>query len=706
MSNAGTPFPARNCHGKVGPRHLERVAVVYVRQSTMQQVSRHQESTRLQYGLVDRATALGWPASQVQVIDEDLGVSGASAEGRRGFQRLVADVGLDRVGIVLGIEISRLARSCRDWYQLLEVCAIFGTLIGDLDGVYDPGQYNDRLLLGLKGTMSEAELHVIKQRMLQGKLAKAQRGELGLPLPMGYVRRASGEVMKDPDEQAQATIALVFETFARVGTINGVLQHLVRHGVQLPVRAAHGPSKGELAWHRPNRVTLSNLLHSPIYAGAYVYGRRPTDPRRKKAGRPSTGRTVAPREQWQVLLPDRLPAYIGWEQYERNLRVLEENQATVRGTPRRGPSLLSGLVTCGRCGLRMAVQYSNNGYAHRYGCTRMAVDYGEPFCQSVKGEPLDQAVSELVLKALEPAALEVSLQVAADVEAERQRLRQHWEQRLERTHYESERAFRQFNAVEPENRLVARTLERRWEESIAAVEKLKQEYARAMASTPAALSPAERTTIRELARDFPALWTAPTTTTEDRQTILRQLVERVVVTVDGQSERTEVLVLWAGGHKTQTTLIRPVAKLEQLSYYSDLMQRVAALHRDGLPTKGIAARLNEEGWRPPKRRLSFNAPMVCALLNRLGHSAPPRRKASPLAERKRDEWTLTELARELDVPAVTLHSWVRKGILSARQDTGCRRQWLVRANKAELRRLRALRTAPRTWRRPQPSEES
>ena len=262
--------------GKIKSQHLNRKAVIYIRQSTLQQVHRHQESTRLQYGLVDRALILGWLRNDIEVIDDDLGCSGASIVGRLGFQRLVAEVGLDHVGIVLGLEMSRLSRSSRDWYQLLEVCAIFGALIGDLDGIYDPSLYNDRLLLGLKGTMSEAELHIIKQRMLEGKRAKARRGELGMRLPMGYVHQPSGEVAKDPDEQAQSVIERIFELFERKRTINGVLSELVAQHIQMPYRVVSGLNKGDLVWHRPNRVTLSNMLHNPAYTGAYVYGRRPS----------------------------------------------------------------------------------------------------------------------------------------------------------------------------------------------------------------------------------------------------------------------------------------------------------------------------------------------------------------------------------------------------------------------------------------------
>ena len=686
--------------GKVQGHHRDRLAIVYVRQSTVQQMERHQESTRLQYGLVDRAQQLGWAPQRLLVIDEDLGKSGASSEGRPGFQRLVAEVGLNHVGIVLGLDMSRLARSCRDWHQLLEVCALFGTLIGDLDGIYDPSDYNDRLLLGLKGTMSEAELHILKQRMLAGKRAKAQRGELGMLLPMGYMRRPSGEVIKDPDEQAQASIHLIFDQFDRLGTLHAVLRYLVQHQIQLPYRVVSGPNKGDLQWHRPNRVTLGNMMHNPIYSGAYVYGRRPTDPRRKKPGRPATGKTVAKPEQWQVVLKDRLPAYITWDRFERNLKQLEANNNAILGVVRHGPSLLSGQIVCGRCGLRMSAMYSNNGNGLRYTCQRMAIDYGEPFCQSLAGEPLDNCVSELVLQALEPAALEISLQIAEDLETEKQQLHQQWKHRLERAQYQVDRAFRQYNAVEPENRLVVRTLERQWEEELAEKEKLQADYARFQMQQPLTLSAQEREQIRQLANDIPALWRAPTTTQADRQEIVRQLVERVVVTVQGETEKVDVQIHWIGGHGTQTMLIRPVARLDQLSYYPELLERVTVLHEQGMSATAVAEILNDEGWRPAKRRATFNAPMVGDLLGRKGFRSG-RSAPSTQVLREPDEWTFRELSQELNIPQPTLFSWLRKGVLSARCDTSLSHPiWLIHADSAEIDRLRVLRAAPRIWRRP------
>jgi DNA invertase Pin-like site-specific DNA recombinase len=687
------PLPSQ----KLTSRHLERLAAIYVRQSTPQQLIRHQESTRLQYGLVERALSLGWPRERVLVIDDDLGRSGSSAEGRPGFQRLVAEVGLDHVGAIFGIEMSRLARSCKDWHQLLEICSLFGTLIGDLDGLYDPANYNDRLLLGLKGTMSEAELHVLKQRMQQGKLNKARRGELGMRLPIGYVRHPSGQVLKDPDQQAQTVVARIFDQFEARGTVNGVLRDLVENKIQMPIRVGTGPSKGDLEWHRPNRITLSNLLHNPIYAGAYVYGRRPTDPRRKKPGRPTTGRTVAAPGSWQVLLKGHLPAYLSWEQYEANLEQLAKNRARALGVVRKGPALLSGLLVCGRCHRRMSVSYG--GGNQRYSCANEAVDYGAKRCQSLAGHVLDEKLSELVLLALAPSALEVSLKVAADIEAEHAKLALHWKQQLERAQYEVDRALRQYNAVEPENRLVARTLEKTLEEKLAAQKTVVHEHDRWNARKPAALTESERDEIRKLAADLPALWNAETTTAAERQTIVRQLVERVVVTVVGETEQVQVQVEWAGGHQTACTIIRPVARTDQLSYHQQLVERIRELRSEGLTSPRMAERLNAEGWRPPKRRATFNAEMVRTLTSRSGLSlASPKRKLEREALRA-NEWRLPELASKLGMPTVTLYSWLRRGWVKGRQLKDVRGTWALHADAKELARLRVLRTAPKcTWR--------
>lgn len=689
MNEMAPPLP----NTKIRAHHRDRVAIVYVRQSTLQQTSRHPESTRLQYGLVHRAIALGWSQAQVQVIDDDLGKSGSSAQGRVGFQRLVSEVTLGHVGLVLGIEMSRLARSCRDWYQLLEVCGLFATLIGDEDGVYDPADYNDRLLLGLKGTMSEAELHLLKQRMLSGKRAKAERGELGMLLPRGYVRHISGTIIKDPDEQVQTTIALLFEQFERLGTLNGVLQYLVQHHIQLPHRVRSGLRKGDLEWRRPNRGTLANLFRNPLYAGAYAYGRRPLDPKHRQPGHPGRGKRFAAPEQWYVLRKDQLPGYISWEQFERNLRQLRNNNpAHGMGAIRQGSSLLSGLLVCGHCGKRMITTYRNNGQALRYDCNQAAVSYGQARCQSLKGEVLDAFVAQQVLRALEPAALEISLHVIEDVEMERAREQQLWQQRLQRAHYEVERAARQYHAVEPEHRLVARTLEREWEQALGAQGALQADYERFLAEQPARLDASQCAQVRQLASDIPALWHAATSTGQDRQAIVRCMIERITVTVRGDSELVDVRIAWICNHETMATITRPIAREDQLSYYPQLRQRITELHQQGYAATAIAGVLNTEGWRPAKRRATFNGAMVGNCLRRLGVGDRSCQARPVPAERLAGEWLLEELARELDRPLSTLYRWLYRGQLQGRKvDHHGHPRWLITAAADELARLRALR---------------
>ena len=653
---------------KIHTQHRERMAVVYIRQSTLQQVERNNESTKLQYALQEKAHSLGWHKEHILVIDDDLGRSGSSAEGRPGFQRLVAEVSLDRVGIILGIEISRLARSCRDWHQLLEVCALFNTLIADSDGIYDPGNYNDRLLLGLKGTMSEAELHIIKQRMLSGKKAKAKRGELGMQVPMGYIIHPSGEVIKDPDEQAQLTIRLVFELFGRYRTIHSVLRHLVKNKITMPCRIRSGLKKGDLEWHRPNRPSLSHMLHNPTYAGAYVYGRRPIDQKKKKPGRPSTGKQMARFCEWEVLIKDKLPAYISWDDYERNQRQLLMNTNSVLGAPRKGLSLLSGLIICGRCGLKMATRYTDKNSKLRYVCCRMAVDYAEEVCQSLVGDMLDRLVEQQVLQAIQPSALEISLKAAEDIEKDKQLVMSNWKQQLERANYEIERAYRQYNAAEPENRLVARTLEKKWEDALLNKEKLEQDYQKYLLEQPTYLTEEDRENIRALASDIPALWAASTTSQEQRQQIVRLLIKRVVVSIEGTTENVYVEIQWFGEHKTNTKLVRPVAKIEQLSYYRELLARISTLHVEGNGAEAIANILNQENWKTAKQRGGFSCGIVSKMLSRKGLVTSNKNVASKRINRHKDEMTIQELSEKFGIPEPTLYKWVRSGKIEARYD--------------------------------------
>jgi len=686
---------------KIRPEHRDRAAVVYVRQSSRQQVLEHSESTRLQYALAGRAVALGWARSRIVVIDDDLGVSAAAADARAGFARLVTEVTMGRVGIVLGIEMSRLARTGRDWHQLLELCSLSGVLLADPDGVYDPGVYNDRLLLGLKGTMSEAELYLIRQRMLSGRLAKAERGELAVPLPIGYVRRPSGEVILDPDEQAQHVVRLIFEIFARLGTLNGALRYLAEHQVQLPVRARGGPAKGEIEWRRPTRETLQIMLHNPAYAGYYAYGRRQVEPRKKIPGRPSTGRVVKDSDQWLVLLPGRMPGYITVEQYEANVARMAANRQTAvtPGTPRDGSALLSGLLRCGRCGgHRMQVRYRTapgQGSAHNYVCAYEQVNYGTGgTCQHIAGPALDAYVTGQVLEAVAPAALEISLAAAAQAEAERAMLGKLWRQRIERARYAADRARRQYQLAEPENRLVARQLETDWETALAEADRLQADYQRFTEELPKTLTAAERAAIQALASDLPRVWDAPTTSQADRKELLRILIEKITVAVAGTSELVDVTITWAGGHQTTGQAVRPVARLDQLSYYPALLARVTELAEAGCTTRQIAEALNAEGFRPPKRTSRYRPEQVRILLNQ--HNLRTRRQRgqpAALDGLASGEWSVPGLAAALGMPTASVYNWIYRGWITARHAPGSK-NWIISADAAQMQQLRERRARP------------
>jgi len=683
--------------GKVQPRHLDRLAIVYVRQSTLQQLEQHRESTALQYGLAERACRLGWPRPRVSVIDDDLGCSGASAEGRPGFQRMVAEVGLGRVGLVLGFEVSRLARSCRDWYHLLEICALAGTLIADSDGVYDPALYNDRLLLGLKGTMSEAELHIMRARLEQGRWHKAERGELGFNLPRGYLRHASGEVVLDPDERVRDTIHLVFNVFARRGSVHGVLRYLVDHGIALPDRNRSGSARGEVVWRPPHRGAILNMLTSPTYTGAYVFGRRQAE-RLRVGARRRSGLPSRRQEDWRVLLPDRWPAYISWSTYEENQTRLDANRSKHKGVPRGGPSLLAGILFCGRCGHRMVTCYRNNGRDLRYDCTHDQINHGAPHCQSLSGGTLDVLVTSLILEVLRPSAIEVSLQLAEDVELERAQRHHQWALRLEQAHYEVERAERQYDAVEPENRLVARTLEQRWEAALTAEAGLQEEQARFLAREPPQLTPADREAVRALAEDIPGLWRAATTTAAERKQIARLLLERVEVTVAGVSENAEVVCHWAGGRQSRHALARSVRRTVQLACHAELLARIRDLQAQGLRPPAIARTLQADGWRSAHGK-GLTEGSVRALLTRMGVVSTSPKRPSAVVARRAGEFTVTEIASRLSLPEGTVYNWLYKGRLPARRvEAAWHTLWLVRLEdvKALLQqRMGAARLPPR-----------
>jgi DNA invertase Pin-like site-specific DNA recombinase len=698
---------------KIASRHLDRLAIVYVRQSTPQQVADHRESADLQYQLRRRAVALGWPDARVLVIDDDQGVSGQSIDNRPGFQRLLAEVSLGRVGIVFGREVSRLSRSNKDWHQLLELCSLFQVLIGDADGLYDPTDYNDRLLLGLRGMMSEAELHVLRTRLHHGKLNKARRGELFTCVPIGYVRTAEGGIALDPDEQVRSVVALVFSQFEELGSVPKLNAYCAAQGIQLGVRVYKGADKGCLQWQPVRRRALYEMLRHPFYAGAYVYGRNPTDPRAKVSGRGQSGRRTAAPEEWVCLLKDRVPAYISWEQYERNRQRLRDNdrgRGASRSASGRAPTLLNGRLTCGHCGRPMGARNARPGATPRYACDQLHLENCGPLCQSVSAAVVDRLVEGLIFQAVQPASLELSLRAAEHSERDRQRLHAHWEQKRERAEYEAGLARRRYDAVDPDNRLVARELERQWEQRLTELRQVEDDYARFCQEQPRHLTTRDQERIVALAADLPALWQAATTTGADRRAVVRQLLERVVLTRRGSGEEIDVVVRWRGGTETRHEVYQGLRRTADLVGFEALRARVTEWRGQGKTGEQIAEELNREGHRTA-RGGPYTGARVRRLFLNLGLAAVPAGVASPADLPGKDEWWLPDLAAQLGVKPIVVHRWRWSGCVQARQLPGENGRWIIWADGAERRRLRQLRShethnrgreAPEELRQPKP----
>jgi DNA invertase Pin-like site-specific DNA recombinase len=689
-ASAKVPRPGRSvglrASSKICEDHCKKLGIVYVRQSTPQQVVENHESRTRQYALPDLAKALGWPAERVLLIDEDQGQSGTRADNRSGFQRVLAEVTLDHVGIVLALEMSRLARSCKDWHHLLEVCAIFGVLLADQDGVYDPSDPNDRLLLGLKGTMSEVELHTMHNRLDRGRLNKAQRGELFYGVPLGYVILPNGEVTFDPDEQARSVTHLFFDKFEEIGSLYGLTHYLVRNDIRLPIRVRRGPNRGNLEWRRASINTLAGVLHHPIYAGAYAYGRRTSDPKSTYAGGKRSPKWQ-PMSAWKVLRKEQLPAYITWERYLQNQQRLQRNRRLPQspGTPRRGVALLTGIVVCGNCGRRMGVHYRHRK-APFYSCDKHFLQAREHTCYGLRSRELDELVTQQVLKALQPAALELSVSALADAEKERVRLDKHWQQQLKRARYDIDLAERRYQAVDPANRLVASSLEQRWEESLRKERQLQEDYDRFLRESPTRLSAQERATIEALSKDIPALWQAPATTNADRKQIVRLLADRVVVHVRCDSERVEATIHWKGGYQSEHAFTRPVGTYGQLDAFERLLERVVQLRESGSTAAQIAKALNDERFHPPKRQGPFTTAIVYRLLLRRGLIGNERQHETLLGDQ---EWWLTDLARELQMSSLKLRDWAVRGWLHSRR-TAIQKHWVLWADRQEVKRLKTL----------------
>lgn len=615
---------------KIQGQHLERWAIVYVRQSHPQQVQRHRESAQVQANLQQHARDWGWPAERIRVLDGDQGCSGSSTTGRDDFAWLLSEIALGHVGLVLGFQINRLAREDEACCRLIRLCAAFDTLLADQDGLYHPHDFNDRLILTIKGFMGGFELHQLQQRMQAGRLNRARRGEWLGQAPPGYVVGPDGKLQFDPDQQVQQVIRLILDRFAACGSISGVLRFLRQQQIQLPFRPLSGPQRGQLQWHRPQRETLRHLLRHPAYAGVYTWGRRSIDPRRRLPGQRNRGRVDREPEDCLVFLRDNHPAYLSWEQYQSNRRRLKQQRrrGPVPGPARTTAAVLAGLVVCGQCGCRMQTHYTGT---LRYLCQRQALDYAAPACQSLVGEPLEQLVAGQILQVVKPASLELSRRAAEECERQRTALDRHWRLRLERARQQADRAARQYNAVEPENRLVARTLEQQWEEALLAQRTLAEEYHRFQQTQPTRLSAAERAQIEALAHNLPALWQAPQTSVTDKRQVVRLLLQRVLVWAPASSQEVRVQLHWTGGTVTEHRVRRPVRAWSQVTDVQALLERVRQDQAAGWTSHRIAAELNATGQRTPRGK-PFTAESVRQLRRRLDE---PIRNAGPGRKKKR-----------------------------------------------------------------------
>jgi DNA invertase Pin-like site-specific DNA recombinase len=687
-------------HPKIRPEHRDRHALIYVRQSTPIQVRDNTASAARQYDLTRSAHRFGWPEPHIKVSDQDQGHSGASSVGRDGFQYLMAEVCLGHVGAVLSLEASRLARSCSAWHRLIEICSLTNTLVVVEDGVYDPTQYNDRLLLGIKGTMSEAELHWIRSRLLGGKQEKAAAGQLRFRPPTGLVHDTTGSIVLDPDEQVRHAVRLVFDTFAQVGAALGVVQYFAENSLSFPTRLDGGIRHGQLLWRPLDHGRVLAVLHNPAYAGAYVYGRTKTrkvvspgeEPRVK--GRPLR---VAV-EDGPYVLHDHHPADITWSQFQQNQQRLIDNCTSQyqnhRGAIRDGAALLQGLVMCGRCGRRMTIRYMDDGKIPLYECNQLHKQLGEKTCQSLRGDRIDAAVAAVFLEAMRPAELEISMAAIDQIAEQARRVDRQWEMIVERARYEAELARRRFLAVEPENRLVGRTLERDWEAKLAEVERLERESTARPERSIRLVDPGERARILALAQDMPTLWHAATTTNVDRKQLIAYLIKDVCL--NRGETMIEVSIRWQTEACTVLSIPRPRRSCDVRRTDPAAVARLRALAVD-TPDHRIAEILDQEGFRSgtghrfttntvKQLRYSYSIPSGCPdgpAASAEGHRADGRCSAKVAAER-------------LNVTVSTIADWCQSGILDGIQSTS-HGPWWIKLTPEIVARLR--KPTRRSWSR-------
>lgn len=642
---------------KVTSSHLKRKAYLYVRQSSMHQVFENTESTRRQYALKKRAVSFGWRLEDIVVIDSDQGQSGASAADRKGFQLLVTEVSMGRAGVVLGLEVSRLARNNTDWHRLLEICALSDTLIVDEDGLYNPSDFNDRLLLGLKGTMSEAELHMLRARLRGGLINKARRGQLKMPLPVGLVYDAADQVVLDPDQQVQNSIYHLFRTFWRTGSASATVKAFRDQKLLFPRRPRRGPKKGELVWGALTHNRVRQVLHNPRYAGAFVFGR--TRQQHCPGGKMNT--KLLPRDQWHTVLPDAYPGYITWEQYEQNEKILHDNCMAYgydrrQSPPREGPALLQGIVVCGVCGDRMTLRYQSRQGRQTpiYVCQRARIDYSERICQHIPGAGIDEAIGELLLETVTATAVDVAIRVQEQMQKRIEEVERLRRQGVQRAEYEVQIARRRFMKVDPDNRLVADALEADWNNKLRAYKEAQEQYEKQSKVSQTDLTKKQRAQIAKVATDFPALWRDPQTPQRERKRMVRLLLEDVTLI---RKENITAHVRFKGGATQTLSLPVPQNAWQMRQTPAQIVSKIDRLldsHTDGQ----VATIMNDRGYISGNGH-SFNSHIIQCIRQKYGIKSR--------YQRLRESGLLTkeEMAKFLGVHRCTVRTWRDHGLLLA-----------------------------------------
>jgi DNA invertase Pin-like site-specific DNA recombinase len=642
--------------------HRQKLAFVYLRQSTLSQVRHNQESTERQYALRDQALTLGWPAEQIVILDGDLGLSGTQMANRPDFKKLVAEVSLQKVGAVFALEASRLSRSCLDWHRLVDLCGWTGTLLIDEDGCYNPSDFNDRMLLGFKGTMSQAELHFMHVRLLGGKLNKAKKGELRFPLPVGLVNTEPDGTVLDPDQEVQGAVRLVFDSFRQTGSAYGVVRQFADQQVRFPKRSYGGVWNGQLQWGRLGHGRVLSILRNPAYAGAYVFGRHRGGKSFSPDGQVRSKVAVVPMADWKVLLKDRYPGYISWEEFLANQRLLVENQtndsAHTASPAREGSALLQGLLLCGQCGRRLAPHYGgNNGTRPLYECNWRRRELAGPSCWSVRADVLDTAVEERVLAVLTPQQLEIALAALAEVEHRDQAVEHQWQLKIQRADYEAQLAQRRFDEVDPANRLVADNLEKRWEQALQQLTQIRQEHEEHRQKQTLPLTAEQQRQVRQLAEDLPRLWDAPTTTAKEKKRVLRLLIKDITLEKRPATREAILHLRWQGGATEDLTVALPPKSCDLWRYPETVVAEIRARARDQSDQQ-IAEAFRAAGRQSAKGQL-FTASIIRQI--RFKH------QIAGFTGKRSGELTVQELSAKFGVSHHVAYYWLNRGVVSGRR---------------------------------------